>query len=559
MSTFLTFFGLVLLFAWVARALLGARSLTWVRTLIAAILGMVAGFLVAALILYDDGVIDATEVATLSLPLSLIGTMVALVALEMLFMRKPQKHGYRRPVKALRRWFGMWARGWQVTRILGRHGLARLLGLRRGRREEGGATVLARQVRLALEEAGGMFVKLGQLLASRPDLLPPEAIEELGRLQSDAAPLTQEEVRSVIEKATGVPLEQTFASFDWDPLGSASIGQAHSAVLVNGATVVVKVRRPGLDELVERDTGIMRWLAGVAERRTDWAKTYGLTGMADEFAADLQSELDFTIEARHTAEMAESVRRYPVIHVPRVVPELVTDRMLVMERLEGMPLAKIPADSRGQLDLKALADALCASQVTAMLRGQRFHGDPHQGNVLVLDDGRLGLVDFGVTDRLDTFERSAVFEILVAMKLEDPVVLFDGLMTIGAVGPSHDPDRVQRALAQFLASHSLAGQPSPEVLTDLLRLTNRMGMRMPSSTTTMFRALATLAGTLESLSPGYPLLEAVGEIGGAELRERATPSSVSEFLQQEWAQMGPIFKRAPTTSIVSPLSSSTGA
>jgi ubiquinone biosynthesis protein len=194
---------------------------------------------------------------------------------------------------------------------------------------------------------------------------------------------------------------------------------------------------------------------------------------------------------------------------------------------------------------RQLADALCMSQVEAMLKGERFHGDPHPGNVLILEDGNLGLIDFGIAGRLDTFERASVFQMLVAIKLEQPSLLYEAMVSIGAVTPTRDPYEIERALAQFLTAHLGSGLPSPEALTDLLALSHKLRMKLPRSTTTLFRALATLAGTLEQLSPGYPLMDVIADIGGAEFRNRMLPESVSELVQQEWAQLGPLLSRAP--------------
>jgi ubiquinone biosynthesis protein len=541
---------LIVLFAWMARALLGARELTWRRTVAAAVIGLAFGGLAAALILTDDlesvAEVDADQLEALAIPLSILATMGALVVLEAFFASQ-RRRGFSplSPFRSVRRWFGMWVRGFQVSRILIRHGLGPILGLSRRRDDSPrGPTAVSRAVRVSLEEAGGMFVKLGQLLVTRPDLLPPDALAELGKLHADVAPIPGAQVREIVESETGGSLEETFSEFTWKPLGSASIGQAHPAQLDNGREVVVKVRRPGLEKQVERDLAIVRWLARIAEQRTTWGADYRVRDLAEEFATALQDELHFTIEAKHAAEMTESEQDHPDIVVPEIVDRLTTDRMLVMEKINGVPLSQMARDGI-PTDHRQLADELCRSQVEAMLRGHRFHGDPHPGNVLLLEDGRLGLVDFGITGRLDVFEQASVFEMLIALELEDPVVLFDGLMTIGAVGPEHDPDRVERSLAQFLAEHVSTGLPRPEALTALLRLTTEMGLHMPPSTTTMFRALATLAGTLETLSPGYPLLDVVGDIGGAEMRRKATPESVREFVEQEWAQLGPLFRRAP--------------
>lgn len=543
---------IVFLFAWAARALLGARTLTWRRTLLAAVLGVIFGQGMAAAILAPDlpslTTIDSTQLNALALPFSLIGTMGALVVLEVLFLSRIQERsGFRltTPWRALRRWVSIWRRAFRVVRIITRFGLAPLVGLKADHVSTRSTAELSRRVRMSLEEAGGMFVKLGQLMVTRPDLLPPEALEELSRLQADVAPIPEPQVRDLIRAELGRPIEEVFSDITWEPIGSASIGQAHRARLVDGREVVVKVRRPGLAEEVDRDLAIVRWLAGVAEKRTSWARHYQLLDLVAEFSDVLRGELDFDLEGRHASEMAASVERHSRIQVPLVYDSLTTERMLVMERFTGTPLSKLRGATADDRVNRELADELCASQVSAMLAGERFHGDPHPGNVLVLNDGTLGLVDFGITGRLDAFERASVFQMLVALKLEQPTVLYEALLSVGAVTATHDPEQVERALARFLAAHIGAGLPPPEALTDLLRLTSDLGMRLPASTTTMFRALATLAGTLETLSPDYPVLEVVADLGGAELQERMMPGSVTELVQQEWAQLAPLIRRAP--------------
>lgn len=542
---------ILFLFAWVARALLDARQLTWRRLLLAALAGLSVGGLAAALLVLDElGDIarpDAAAFNLVTIPFTIIGTMGAVVVLELLFSRAPQKR--KRPRFALfrlvRRGGGIARRAMEISRIAARHGLSPLIGLRRGSGTAHAPEELARRARLALEEAGGIFIKLGQLLATRPDLVPPAVQEELARLHSSAAPLEREEVEATIAAELGRPLSEVFSEFDWDPLGSASIAQAHAARRRDGRPVVVKVRRPGLMEVVERDLAITRWLARMVTRRTEWGRTFDAEALAQEFSDTLMGELDFRTEARNLTEVAEASASHSLVHVPRVHDDLTTDGLLVMERLDGIPLSQLPADA--PIDPRSLADALCRSQVEAMIHGERFHGDPHPGNVLVLDDGRLGLIDLGISGRLDSFERAAVFQMLVALHLEQPTLLYESMVSIGAVDPAmHDPDRIERAFAQFMAANlSGSGLPSAEALVDLVRLTAELGLRLPRSTVTMFRALATLTGTLEHLVPNYPVVEVVADLGGLELRRRMTPGSAKEYLQQEWAELGPILTRLP--------------
>ncbi|QBI19865.1 AarF/ABC1/UbiB kinase family protein [Egibacter rhizosphaerae] len=429
------------------------------------------------------------------------------------------------------------------SRLAARHGLAPFLGLKRGRVSTRDPAELARRARTALEGAGGMFTKLGQLLATRPDLLPPEALTEFGRLHASARPLTREEVQAAIAAEVG-DIDAVFAEIDWEPLGSASIAQAHTARLHDGREVVLKIRRPALEDVVERDLAIAVWLARTAERRTNWGRAYEVTALAEEFAHALRAELDFRHEGEATVEMAAAVADYPGVRVPWIDEAHTTERLLVMERLVGPTLSAAPRE-RLVGDAGVLGDDLCASQVTAMMAGERFHGDPHPGNVVLCTDGSLGLIDFGVTGKLDTFERSSMFQMLLAIKLEEPSLLYESLVAVGALSPARDPDEIERALARFMAANLGPGLPPAQALTDLLRLTTELGLRLPPQASTMFRALATLAGTLEQLSPGYPLIERVAALGGAEARERMTPASVGEFVQHEWAQLGPLLRRAP--------------
>lgn len=542
---------LVLVFAWVVRGPLGAREVTWPRMLAAVLIGLGLGGSVAALLLIDPTDLPALdappdELYALALPFSLLATMITVVVFELLFARPPRRRVLRRlrPLKAVGRWLRIALRALQVSRIATRHGLAPFLGLKRGEPSIRSLEELARRARTALEEAGGMFVKLGQLLATRPDLVPPEALVELGRLHASAAPLPRADVEAVIAAEVAAPLAEVFADVDWQPLGSASIAQAHVACLRDGREVVVKVRRPGLEDVVERDLAIALWLARVAERRTAWGRAFEVAALAEEFADALRAELDFRLEARYAAETAASIARFPGVRVPAIFDEHTTERLLVMERLIGDPLSGVPRD-RVPDGARKLADDLCVSQVGAMLQGGRFHGDPHPGNVLLLSDGAIGLIDFGVTGRLDAFERASMFQMLLAMKLAEPSLLYESLVAVGAISPAREPDEIERALARFMAANLGPGLPPATALPELLRLTTVLGIRLPPQASTMFRALATLAGTLEQLSPGYPLIEQVAELGGAELRERATPSSVNEFVQREWAQLGPLLQRAP--------------
>lgn len=548
---------LVLVFAWVVRGLLGTRQVTWPRLIAAVLAGTLIGALIAGLLLIDlTAPVDQQilefeqrrgELSTLALPFQVLAAMVSVVVLEVLFARPARRRGLRpvRPLRAARRRIGIARRAVTVLRIIARHGLSPALGLKRGEVATRSPEELARRARTALEDAGGMFVKLGQLLATRPDLLPPAAMDELGRLHASARPLGRDEVEQAIAAELPAPLAESFAEIDWNPLGSASIAQVHTARLHDGRRVVIKVRRPGLLEAVERDLSIAVGLARTAQRRTAWGRVYEVGVIAEDFADNLRTELDLRVEARHAIEMARAADRQDGVIVPGIVEELTTERLLVMDQLFGAPLSSTQRGATPADEAMALADRLCTSQVEAMLRGERFHGDPHPGNVLLLDDGTLGLIDFGVTGRLDSYERSSVFQMLIAIKLGEPTLLYESLVAVGAIPPTREPDAIERDLARFMAAHLGPGLPPADALTELLRLTAQLGIRLPPQTSTMFRALATLAGTLEQLCPDYPLIDRIAALGGAELKERTSPGSLTELVTSEWAQLGPLIRRAP--------------
>jgi ubiquinone biosynthesis protein len=542
---------LLVAFAFLARALLNARQVSWVRLLVASAIGGGLGLIIAGVIFAGpDQALDLTD-ADYQLALEVLGTaalfqipitMGVVVVFELLSARPSRKRRLRplNPVAALRRRLSITRRGAEVAAVSSRHGLGAVAGRARNTDDPG---ELARQVREAIEDLGGVYVKLGQLLATRPDLLPPEAIEELGRLHSSATPLTIETINSVLAAEIG-ETSAAFASFDAEPLGSASIAQAHSAVLMDGTPVVVKVQRPGLESDVERDLAILDWVARNAERRSSLARTYGARQLTEDFSAALRDELDFHNEARQVEGMAASVRDYPDIVVPRVFEQHSTARVLVMERLHGKPLADLPPGTDVERGYE-LADALLQSQIRAMLRGERFHGDPHPGNVLLLADGRLGLIDFGMTGKLDAYGRAFVLELLAALKLEDPALMYEALITGGSVDAAGDRDQVERALAGFMAAHSGADMLSAAAMSDLLSLTAQLGIALPGDAAVMFRAMATLLGTLEALSPGFPVVDRVTDAAGGELQERVMPTSLAELLQREGASLVPIVKRLP--------------
>jgi ubiquinone biosynthesis protein len=530
-------------FALLARRLLGMRF-GLVRLLLAGLLGFAVAGPIARAVL---GAVPTTGDAVtpvwfliLTSAAALVVAMMFLVIAEALVPSGslPGPLEWRR---ALRGRIVRTRRYSQISRIAIRHGLWPYL---RGRRRAeldapAGRARLAREVRQALEDGGVTFVKLGQVLSTRPDLLPPEFTDELRRLQDQATPAPWSQVEQVLSGELGGRVEEVFARFDREPLAAASIAQIHTARLRSGDEVAVKVQRPRIRSVVERDLDIVARLARSLERRTRWARAVG-------FADAVREELDFRIEAGNMAAVAaaggDGAVRVPAPHAP-----LCTQRVLVMQRLEGTPLGAADAAVAEQaLDREALACALLEFMLAQIMVHGVFHADPHPGNVMVLTDGRLGLLDFGSVGRLDASLRGSLQRLLLALDRGDPLGASDALLEVTLRPDEIDQERLERALGQFMARYLGPGTtPAVRMFTDLFCIVSEYGLAVPPEVAAVFRALATLEGTLGRLAPGFNLVTQArafaGRYASGELEVAVAPQTVAD----ELATLLPMLRRLP--------------
>jgi ubiquinone biosynthesis protein len=449
-------------------------------------------------------------------------------------------------VRGARRLAGRARRYSRISRMLARHGL--IPYLRGGRRSElataEGRARLAVSLRQALEDGGVTFVKLGQVLSTRRDLLPPEFIGELSRLQDDAPKVPWPDIRAVLEEALGGPVAEKFASFDTDPIAAASIAQVHTATLPSGDPVVVKVRRPGVTGVVGSDLDIVQRLAARLQRSTRWGRSVGAVDLAQGFAAALREELDLRIEARNMTAVAAAATAGDVL-VPVPYQDYCGDQVLVMQHLNGRPLltgaAGLPAGTRA-----ALASDLLASLLEQVMLGGIFHADPHPGNILLLDDGHLGLLDWGSVGRIDAGLRGALQRLLLALDRGDPVMLTDALLDVVDRPEQLDQPRLERALGRFLARYFAAGiPPDVRMFTDLFRIVTDYGLAVPPEIAAVFRALATMEGTLTQLAPGFDIVAEARRFGEQQFAAQLSPDAIRQTAAGELAALVPMLRRLP--------------
>jgi ubiquinone biosynthesis protein len=391
-----------------------------------------------------------------------------------------------------------------------------------------------------------MFVKMGQVASTRSDLVSPPVAGELSHLQDNVAPAAADGVRELLEEELGAPVDDVFAEFDWHPLAAASIGQVHCARLHGGQRVVVKVQRPGIAGSVNRDLDVLGQLATVVEQRTNWGADYHVVDLADEFSERLREELDFEIEARSAADIAANLDGISDVRIPGVFHDLTTRRVLVMEWLDGVSVRQTDEIDELGVDREALAEDLLRCMLQQMLVDAQYHADPHPGNVMVLRDGRLALIDFGAASRIDPMQQTAIRDVMVGVAQRDPDLLRQAVLQVATLRRDVDDEELERALARFMTRHLAPGMvPSAAMFNDLLQLFFTFGINLPPELSTFFRALITLEGTLTTLSPGYPVIDRAEAIAAESVKARLVPESIEEFARDELIRMGPLLRRLP--------------
>jgi len=365
---------------------------------------------------------------------------------------------------------------------------------------------LAERVKSALEELGPSFIKFGQLLSLRPDMIPENFVTELSKLQDSVEPFPFEDVAKIIEEEYGLPIDKVFATIDPVAIGSASISQVHRAKLINGADVIVKVRRKGIERIIDYDIEILFNLARLLTGQFPEVRLYEPVRMVEEFAKHIKRELDFTIEAQSCERFHANFKGDETIHIPVVYWEYTTQKLLVLEYIGGIKADQIDTLKAAGYDLKKIAFNGARAFFKMILIDGLFHGDPHPGNVFIEPDGRVAFLDFGITGKLSEESQSRIVNLFIGFMTHDVNKIVKNMLIMGVLPDSVDLNILKYEIEEFIDEHY--GMPLKRLeigktMLQTIKIAVKHKIRVPAEYSLLTKATIEIEATGRKLDPEF--------------------------------------------------------
>jgi ubiquinone biosynthesis protein len=446
----------------------------------------------------------------------------------------------------------------EIAQVATKHGFGflferRRLDLRPWRLSEeeaamGPGSARGQRLRSMLDELGPTFVKFGQLLSTRPDVVPPDIVFELRALQDDVRPFPFAEVQEVLEAELGLSIERAFLELEERPVAAASIGQVHRAVLPNGARVAVKVQRPRAPQQIEADLELLYQAARFVRTRVRALSFVDTVAIVDEFARSIRAELDYRAEARNAERFRRNFAGSAHVRIPRVYWSYSGARVLTLEYLDGEQVADLDTAGWGIARQRELAYAITEAWMTMIFRHGFFHGDPHPANILLLDDGSLGLVDFGLVGKLSDTDMSRLTGLFIDAARENVEALPLRLADLGVQFP---PDREQefadelREIYDRYYGARLSEVDPLQLIREALGIIYRMNLRLPTRFVLLDKAIATLGSVGIELYPDFNVFEVARPYARRLLVDRFTPRRAAARARQETRYLARAVSRVP--------------
>lgn len=404
------------------------------------------------------------------------------------------------------------------------------------------------RLRLAMEELGPTFIKLGQILSTRPDLVPAEYATEFSKLQDKVPSLPFEEIRIQLETELGRPTEEIFDNFDPVPIAAASIAQVHRAQLKDGTDVVVKIRRPGIKKLVETDLDILSGLAYLIEKHVPTADLYDPIGIVKEFRKAIRREMDFSREGHTIDRFAANFKSDPLIVIPKVHWESTGENVLTMDFMDGIKVSELQRLKDEGYDLQAIAHTGASSLLKQVLVHGLFHGDPHPGNIFILPGNRICMLDYGMVGRIDHELTCQLIDLLLAVLQRDVDMLISHLLYSGDLIDEVNTKHLKRDLTEFIDDYyeiPLQEINTGKLLSDFIEILTHYRIKFPSDLMLLAKALITMEGVGRQLDPDFDMVSHLKPFMEKLVKERFTPTTISRELLRMAQSYGSFAKNLP--------------
>ena len=385
-----------------------------------------------------------------------------------------------------------------------------------------------RRFRMAFEELGPTFVKLGQILSTRVDIFDAEWIEEFEKLQSNVAPIPVASIDELIESYLGRPMGEVFRSFDSVPVGSASIAQVHKAVLSDGETVAVKIKRPDIEPVIQADLRILTHLAGLIESEIPEVRRYQPVQMVQYFARSLAKETDLSVELRYMQRFGQTFDSDPFVRIPRVYPDISNRQILVQEHIGDTLLKDIRIETLDAPMRTQLAARITDTLFTMILQQGFFHADPHPGNIFIGSDGRITLIDFGLVGHLSSTRRREIVDLINALTRKDQFTM-QYVLSNWAQGDLPDENLLGADVLEMLLNYEhtpVRDLRISQVINDITQIMRNHGLTLPGDLVMLFKTLITLEGVAKRLDGQTELLERAKPIVADAFKERSSPEHI---------------------------------
>lgn len=389
----------------------------------------------------------------------------------------------------------------------------------------------AARFRLALEELGPTFIKLGQILSTRPDIVPADVLQELRRLQDHIPAVPSDEIKAQIHRELGYPTEELFNNFEHTPLATASIAQVHRATLKNGKTIVCKVRRPGIESVIETDLDIMMGLAYLIEKHLPGGELYDPVGLVREFRRTIQRELDFSREGRTTERFAANFANDETVHIPKVFWDYTGQTVLTLEYISGIKISDQDKLQEANLDLEIIAKNGADNFLKQVFIHGLFHADPHPGNIHILPGNILCIFDFGMVGRLDDDLKLHLTELLLCVLRRDVDHLILQLLYSGDLHDESNIKNLKRDLTEFIDDYydiMLQDLKVGKLLLDFVEILTEYQIKFPSNLMLLSRALFVMEGIGRQLDPNFNMVAQLKPFAEQVIKDRHSPTSIAK-------------------------------